>query len=127
MTAKTAIKIMLALLALITLFHLMIVLKIIPYDITWGGRLQNDGEMYAFESVSIIINLLLMVVLLVKGNYIKPVIPSKVVNIVLWIFLVLFGLNTVGNLFAVSYFEKAFSAVTLGFCVLIWIILKSKK
>jgi len=37
-------------------FHLLILLKIIPYEITWGGKLKNDNEMYVFEIISIIIN-----------------------------------------------------------------------
>ncbi len=38
-------------------FHFLILLKIIPYDITWGGRLKSDEEMFVFETISIIVNL----------------------------------------------------------------------
>lgn len=121
-----AIKIMLMTVSLIILFHISILLKIIPYEFTWGGRLQNDTEMYVFEAISILINLLLVGVLLIKGAFIKRVISIKIVNSILWVFLVLFGLNTIGNIVAVTYFEKLFAIVTLAFSVLIWIILKGK-
>lgn len=118
---------MLALVGVVTLFHLSILLKIVPYEITWGGRLQSDAEMYVFETFSIVINLLLGLVLLIKGAYTKPIIPLKVVNVTLWVFLVLFALNTAGNIVAKTNFEKSFTVVTLASAVLIWIILRAKK
>jgi len=87
MTSKTDIKILLGLLIVVILFHLCIVLKIVPYDIAWGGRLTNDTEMYVFEGVSITINLFLMALLLIKDSYIKAIIPLKIVSIILWVFL----------------------------------------
>jgi magnesium-transporting ATPase (P-type) len=127
MNPKTAIKIMLCLLVSVIIFHLSIVVKIIPYEITWGGRLKNDAEMYVFESVSIFINLFLSFVLLIKGNYLSEMIPMKVINIILWIFLFLFVLNTIGNIFAKTNFEKIFTLLTLASAVLIWMILKKDK
>lgn len=127
MNPRLAIKIMLWLLGAVILFHLCIVLKIIPYEITWGGRLKNDNEMYVFESVSILINFFLCFVLSIKGNYLSEIIPMKIVNIFLWIFLVLFGLNTVGNILAKTNFEKLFALLTLASAILIWIILRKDK
>ncbi len=68
MNKRTAIKIMLLLITTVTIFHFCIILKIIPYEITWGGRLKNDSEMYVFESLSILINTFLILTLLIKGN-----------------------------------------------------------
>ncbi|MGB2129766.1 MAG: hypothetical protein ACPHXR_09850 [Flavicella sp.] len=127
MTPRIAIKMMLWLLGTVIIFHSCILLKIIPYEITWGGRLQNDTEMYVFESISILINLFLAFVLSIKGNYLTEIIPMKIVNVTLWIFLVLFGLNTIGNVLAKTYFEKFFSLLTLTSAILIWIALKKDK
>ena len=124
MSQKYPIKILLCLIAAVTLFHLAIITKIIPYEFTWGGKLNNDVEMYVFEIISILINLFLGFVLLIKGNYLLKLIPTKVVNIILWIFLFLFGLNTIGNIFAETLFEKSLSLLTLIFTFLIWTILK---
>ncbi|MFT4523211.1 MAG: hypothetical protein ACI8ZN_002163 [Bacteroidia bacterium] len=127
MNPKTAIKTLLYLFGGVVLFHVFIVLKLISYDITWGGRLKSDQEMYVFEIISILINLFLCFILLVKGKYIKEILPPKVVNVVLWIFLVLFGLNTIGNILAETTFEKFFGILTLAASILIWIILKKEK
>jgi hypothetical protein len=126
MKLKTSINIMLGLLAAVILFHIAIIAKVIPYNIAWGGRLQNDQEMYVFEAVSILINAFLGLVLLMKANYIKFRFREKAINIILWIFLVLFVLNTIGNLFAKTNFEKSFAVLTFVFAILIWMILKSK-
>ena len=126
MKLKTSIHIMLGLLAAVILFHIAIIAKVIPYNIAWGGRLQNDQEMYVFEAVSILINAFLGLVLRMKANYIKFRFREKAINIILWIFLVLFVLNTIGNLFAKTNFEKSFAVLTFVFAILIWMILKSK-
>jgi len=83
--------------------------------------------MYVFEIISILINLFLGFVLLIKGNYLKKLIPTKAMNIILWVFLFIFGLNTIGNIFAETLFEKSFSLLTLIFTYLIWTILKKNK
>tara|TARA_B100000035_G_scaffold135240_1_gene115281 strand:+ start:4131 stop:4535 length:405 start_codon:yes stop_codon:yes gene_type:complete len=127
MNPKINIKILLWLIAAVTLFHLAILIKIIPYEITWGGKLKNDAEMYLFESISILINLFLAYLLLIRVEYVHKLIPSKVVNIILWIFLFIFGFNTIGNIFADTLFEKSLSLLTLIFTFLLWNILKKSK
>jgi hypothetical protein len=126
MNLRFVIKTMITLITAVTLFHLSIILKIIPYDITWGGRLQNYSQMYVFEIISITINIFLGLNLLIKGGYIKQLIPSRIVNLTLWIYFILFGLNTIGNIIAKTNFEKSFAVLTLVFSILILIILKSK-
>ncbi|MCE2894558.1 MAG: hypothetical protein LW721_08960 [Flammeovirgaceae bacterium] len=110
--------------SIITVFHSCILLKIIPYDITWGGRLQNDQEMYVFETTSIAINLFLIWILLMKGDFVTYKFPVKVIHIILWIFVVVFALNTVGNLFAKTLLEKAFTLLTLGSALAIGFVLR---
>ena len=126
MNSGTAIKIMLSIVVAVTVFHLSILFKIIPYEITWGGRLKTDSEMYVFELISIAINLLFGAIVLIKGNYIKQIIGLGVVNVILWIFFILFGLNTIGNLFAETILEKSLSILTLALSILIWMVLKAK-
>lgn len=124
MKRSTSINILLTLLAIVIVFHFLIVIKIIPYSIAWGGRLQSDTAMYAFESASILINLFLVWLLLMKVRYVNAVLKEKTIKIFLWIFFALFLLNTVGNLFAKTAFERTFSIITLVFSILIWKVIK---
>jgi hypothetical protein len=102
---QLALNIMLALLSLVMVFHLSVLTQFIPYTIVWAGKLKTVEEMRQFESVSILLNCFFMTILLLKGNYIKSKIPVKLLNIVLWIFVAIFFLNTVGNLYSETSFE----------------------
>jgi len=124
--AQSAIMLLLLLNTAVLLLHLTIVFKIVPYNIAWGGRLKTDSEMYVFEMVSILINLLFSVTLLIKGSFIKPIFPPKVVHVLLWIFLIIYSLNTICNLFAVTSFEKYFALLTFIFALLIAVLLRKK-
>jgi membrane protease YdiL (CAAX protease family) len=115
---------LLGLLVAVILFHIAVIAKAIPYNIAWGGRLENDQEMYVFEAISILINLFLGLVLLMKASYIKFRFKKKAIDVILWIFLALFVLNTVGNLFAKTNFEQSFAVLTFVFAILILMILK---
>jgi hypothetical protein len=124
---ENSIRIMLGILLMVTAFHFCLIIKLIPYDIAWGGRLKNDTEMYVSEAISILINLFLISIFLIKGNYLKYRENEKVVNIILWIFFFIFILNTIGNILAESNFEKLFSILTLISVLLIWNVLKNNK
>ncbi|MEG0851382.1 MAG: hypothetical protein RSF34_11125 [Flavobacterium sp.] len=127
MTNKIAIKIMLGLLSVVIIFHLCILAKIIPYEIARGGKLQSTEEMYVLEITSIIINLFLGFILLIKGGYIKFFLKQKILNFILWIFLILFILNTIGNIIAKSKLEKSFALLTLALAFLLGTILNTKR
>lgn len=120
-------KLMLALLTLVMLFHLLVLFQIIPYDIVWAGKLNSIEEMYSFEIMSILVNSILMTTLLLKGNFIKHKISGKIINGIIWFFIILFTLNTIGNLFAKTIFEKVvFTPLTLISVFLLWNIVQLK-
>ena len=126
-TQKRAINILFWIVGAILLLHVAIVTKVIPFEIAWGGKLKSDTQMYLFESISILVTLLLGIILLIKGNYVPLFIPISIVNSLLWVFFVLFGLNTAGNLLAETLFEKSLSVLTLCITYLIWKICKGNK
>lgn len=102
---QTAIKIMLGLLSSILVFHLAILLEIIPYSVVWAGKINLVNEMYVFEIVSISIILLLITILLIKRKNIINNQSNKLINILIWIYVLLFALNSVGNLFSQTWIE----------------------
>ncbi len=127
MNSKSVIKILVALYSVVIVFHICIVLKIIPYNITWGGRLKNDSEMYVFETVSIAINFFLSWVLLMKGGFVKFKFSRKAIRIILWVFVLVFTLNTIGNIFAKTNLEKFFIVLTFISAVAITFVLLKKE
>lgn len=115
----TAAKLLLGLFSLVFVFHLCVVLGWVPNTIVWGGRIQTREEFYVLESVSLIINTLFMWVVAQRAAYIKSIIPSKGLKIVLWAMTGLYALNTLGNLVAINSLEKyLFTPLTLISAVL---------
>lgn len=114
------IKVLITISILVILFQFLILIKIIPYDITWGGRLETDEQMYTFVSLGILINSFFIFTLVQKGMFIKPIFGPKIITIIIWIFFAIFFLNTIGNLFAKTYFEKGFSLITGLYSFLLW-------
>ncbi len=111
---KTAIHIVLLLLCLVILFHLLVLIEIVPYNIVWGGRLKTVSAMVRFEIASIAINILLIAAITIKSRYLKLAIHSTIITAILWMYVILFSINTIGNLAAKMTLETAvFTPVTL--------------
>ena len=112
---------------LTVLFHLLVLTGVIPFSGVWGGRLETVQDMYRFEAVSILINILVLFVLIQKRKNLLDGNPNIVINVLLWVFMGLFLLNTVGNLFAESVIEKILATpLTLIISVLIYLINRKK-
>lgn len=92
--------------ALVFIFHILIISGVIPYQYVWGGRLESNEQMLRFESISMIVNLFVIFIVSIQGNYIRPYLSSKVVKIFFWIFSILFVLNTIGNLLSLNSLES---------------------
>ena len=96
------------------LFHLLVIMKVIPSTIVWGGRVENQQELLKFESVSIILNILFLLIILMINATIKVKVKPIVFRVILWLMSALFILNTIGNLLAKSSIETMiFTPVTI--------------
>ncbi len=102
------------LLSLFLVFHLCILLKVIPYSIVWGGRLKTDTEMYRFETVSILINLVFLLIALAQSPFLIIDLPNTVLTILLWVLAALFLFNTFGNALSKNKLEQIiFTPITV--------------
>ncbi len=114
LSLKMAANIMLILLFCVLAFHGLVLMGQIPFDMVWGGRLENASQMYVFETVSVMINLGIMFAIGVKAGYLKPYLNRKIINAILWFLVVVFLLNTVGNIVSLSTEEMIiFTPLTL--------------
>ncbi len=62
---------LLSILGAVVIFHLLVVVGIIPFKIVWGGRLKDQSQMLSFEAVSIALNLIMLSVVAVKAGLLK--------------------------------------------------------
>ncbi len=110
------------------LFHILVLAQIIDYKLVWGGRMNTVTEMYIFESISLFLNILFLIVVLIKTNKIKIGINKKVINTTLFLMLIVFVLNTVGNLISKNSYEKLiFTPLTFLSAIFIFIVMNVKE
>ena len=105
---------LIAILSMLIIFHLLLLVNIVPYNIVWGGKIENKSELLKFELLSIFVNLLMIFIVSVKEKFLNVKIHRKVIQIALWLMFAIFILNTIGNLLSANRFEKlAFTPATI--------------
>ncbi len=124
---RFASKLLIGLFSLLIGFHLLVAAGIIPYEMVWGGKLSSSTEILQFEGLSILVNLLLLAVILMDAGILKNRLSSKFLEIMLWFMVVLFLLNTVGNIFSENRLETIiFTPVTLILALLCYRLILGK-
>lgn len=103
---KAAVAITIVIMLLVTVFNILVLIGLIPYDMVWGGRIKTSEEMVVFELISILINLVTIFIVLVKAKRILST-WSKMGNVAAWFLPILFFLGILGNLASTSAIEKA--------------------
>ncbi len=128
MSVRTSAYILLGISFLALCYHLSILVGLVPFDAAWGGRLKNREEMMVLEGISLIVQSILIIALLAKAQLLRLPIAEKWVNFILWFFVIVFVLNTVGNLFAVHPLERFIATpLTLISAILLGRVLRTKK
>jgi hypothetical protein len=106
---------MMVLFCLSLLLHILVITRVLPYSFLWGGRLQSNREMYRFEIVSILVNLIFLLFVLAFGGYLGFDFAVLIYKIGFWGMAILFAANTLGNLFSKSKLERVvFTPVTIA-------------
>lgn len=112
--------------SLTIVFHLLVLMKVIPYKIVWGSRLKTDSDMYKLETVSVILNIFFLIVILSISNFIPFTINESVLTVLLWIIAALFLFNTVVNMLSKNRLEKLiFTPVTIILTILTLVLIFS--
>jgi len=101
-TKAFAAKALLVILILISIFHVLVLLQIIPHTVVWAGKFNSYREVLPFEIVSLTMNLSFIALVYHRAK--RP--GTKIGRIGMWFMVVLFGLNTIGNLFAETAVER---------------------
>ena len=128
MSKKVALKLMFLILGMTFIFHFLIFMEVIPYDLVWAGRLNSVEDMKTFETFSMLINAFMIMVLAIKYSLLQREKRDKVIHALIWAFVVLFALNTIGNLFAQNKIELIFGTLlTLVSGILCLVIVKKEK
>ena len=113
--AKLAGNILLAAFGLLAIFHVLVLLKVIPADIVWGGRIQGvPSNLLTLETIALLITLVFLLIIAAKLGYVQAGKLSGAVNIGVWLIFVYLLLNMLGNLASGVSFEKLlFAPITI--------------
>ena len=121
-SAKLAGGMLLAAMGLLFIFHILVLLKVIPADIVWGGRIQGvPSNLVTMETVALLVTLLFMLIIAAKIGYIQAGKLLGAVTIGVWLIFAYLILNTVGNLASGVSFESLIAApitIILALCAL---------
>lgn len=116
---RFAVNSILSILSIVVVFHLSVLGGLVPNNIVWGGKFEDESQLIKFEIASVIINAFMILVVAIKGQYLKVRLPNKMITILLWLMTLLFASNTVGNLFANTLAETIiFTPITFILAIL---------
>ena len=121
-SAKLAGNILLAALGLLVVFHLLVLFKVIPAEIVWGGQIQGvPANLITLETIALLVTLFFILIVAAKIGYIHAGKLSGAVNLGVWLIFAYLLLNTLGNLASgVTLENLVFAPVTIiqAFCAL---------
>jgi hypothetical protein len=104
----------LLILSFIIIFHLLVISGVIPANIVWGGNVADQKKLWLMESISILVNIILLLFVGAYAGIIKVKMNAAVIKTGFWIMFVVFTLNTAGNLLAKNPLETyLFTPLTL--------------
>lgn len=110
---KIAANVNLIIMGLFVVFHVLVILGVTPQNVVWGGRLTTKQELVQHEVLSIVLMSVCLLITLWKASYL-PLKIRIIPTIGVWLLVPLFLFNTVGNIFAVTLFEKlVFTPMTI--------------
>jgi hypothetical protein len=98
-SARLAGNVLLFLLIILSVFHVLVLFSIIPFNIVWGGHtINSSSKLVALELGSLVITLVFILIIALKSGYLKTNKFKKLINIGVWIIGIYFLLNTIGNM-----------------------------
>lgn len=117
---------LLTILALMGLFHLLIMGDIIPSSIVWGNRIQNHHALMLMEGAALFVTGCFAGLVWGKIRFNQKQKKSKVITTLLWIFFIYLLLNTIGNLASKQLTETLiFTPITLLMAGCTYLLVKS--
>lgn len=119
-SAKLAGNILLVALGLLVIFHVLVLLRVVPAEIVWGGRIQGvPSILVTLETIALLVTLLFFVIIAAKTGYVQAGRLSGAVNLGVWLVFAYLILNTLGNLASGISFESLIAApvtIILALC-----------
>jgi hypothetical protein len=120
-STRLAGNILLVCFGLLVVFHVLVVNKIVPSHMVWGGRFaDSSSQLFLYEIIALLVLILFMLLIASKIGYFKVFKSEKALNVCIWVIFVYMLLNFLGNLASPVSAEKwIFAPLTLIMAVLV--------
>ena len=106
-SVKVAGNILLISLGIMVIFHVLVLLNIVPSDIVWGGQIgDSQTNLLTLEIIALLMTMVILVIIAAKMNYINVIKFKRGINFGVWLIFVFLILNTVLNLASGVSFEN---------------------
>ncbi len=97
--AKSAGVILLISMILLAVFHVLVMLKVLPSDIVWGGQINDPSvNIITLELIALAVTLVFSAVIILKLSYLKSGKSAVIINICLLIIFAYLIFNTIANI-----------------------------
>ncbi|MFF2483909.1 hypothetical protein [Paenibacillus sp. NPDC058071] len=113
-SARLSGQLLISFLILLTVFHVLILLRVVPYEIVWGGQINDFSSFVILEAVSLLLTLVFIWVISLRINIVKTNKFKRTIQVSVWFIFVYFLLNTIGNFASnVSAEQWIFAPITI--------------
>jgi hypothetical protein len=83
----------------LAIFHILVLLKVVPANIVWGGQVGDEGPTFMImEVTALLLTLLFSLIVAVKVEYIKITRFRSIIDMGIWLIFAYLILNTIANL-----------------------------
>lgn len=114
-TRTIASRILTVLFSLTMVFHVVALFQLIPYQYLWGGRLSSVEEMYLMETVSLVVTGFFLLSSIQYLRYINQGLVPIWIRLLFGFIGIIFLLNTLGNLVAITNLETLLATPVTAF------------
>ncbi len=99
-------KVLMGLLALLIVMHVLLLARVIPYEVVWGGNIKDESQLNVFETTALIITAIFLIVVAIKLGYIEAPRLKRAADLGMWIVFAYFAMNIIGNLTSEVSWER---------------------
>lgn len=119
-SAQLAGNILLILFILLALFHGLVIFKLVPSELVWGGQVaDSSSNRILFEIIALLVILIFIMIVAAKIGYVQFIQFKKIINAGIWFIFAYMLLNTLGNLASGVAAEKMiFTPISLIMAIL---------
>jgi hypothetical protein len=109
--ARAAANSLLVALGALALFHVLMLLRVLPAGVAWGGRAgDSPGSLVVLEAVGLLVSGLFALIVAAKIGYLKGRGLGQIARIGTWVVFGYFVLNILGNIASTSPAQRVLFA-----------------